>query len=160
MKNIHQENEIEQIAQGLKNIIKTPTPIQWCNNKKMIQTMVTTWKPNMCQYPRQRPSSQPPLPLAQPLNTCSHIATQNQSNYRPYLALNIDVSVEFAQQHASCVDVTIPASIHKSRVSTLPTYNINTSDHHTHPIHTHALHQHTTTATSTTANISDPNTHI
>ena len=32
MKNIYQENEIEQIVQGLKNIINTP--IQWCNNKK------------------------------------------------------------------------------------------------------------------------------
>ena len=114
----------------------------------------------MCQYPQQRPSSQPPLPRAQPRNTCSHIATQYQSHYRPYLILNIDVSVEFAQQHASYVDMTIIASIYKSRDSTLPTYNINTSDHHTHTIHYHALHHHRTTTTSTTDNISDPNTHI
>ena len=114
----------------------------------------------MCQYPRQRPSSQPPLPRAQPLNTCSHIATQYQSHYRPYLILNLDVSVEFAQQHASCVDMTILASLHKSRVSTLPTYNINTSDHYTYPIHCHALHNHRNTTTSTTANISHTTTHL
>ena len=134
--------------------------MQWRNNENMIQTMVTKSNPNMCQYPRQRPSSQPPLPRAQPLNTCSHITTQHQFHYCPYLALNIDDSVEFAQQHASCVDITTHASPHKSRESTLPTYNINTSDHHTHTIHYHALHHHRTTTTSTTANISDPNTHI
>ena len=33
------KNEIEQIAQGLKNIINKQ--IQWCNNKKMIQVRVT-----------------------------------------------------------------------------------------------------------------------
>ena len=118
------------------------------------------WKPNMRQYPWQRPSSQPPLPRAQPLHTCSHITTLYQSHYRPYRALNIDVSLEFAQQHASCVDMTIRASCHKSRESILPTYNSNTSEHHTHPLHCHALHHHITTTTSTTANISDPNTHI
>ena len=32
MKNIYQENKIEQIARGLKNIINTQ--MQWCNNKK------------------------------------------------------------------------------------------------------------------------------
>ena len=57
-----------------------------------------------------------------------------QSHYRPYRILNIDVSVEFAQQHASYVDMTIPASQHKSRGSILQTYNINTSDHHAQPI--------------------------
>ena len=115
----------------------------------------------MCQYPRQRRHSQPPLPHAQPLlNTCSQIATHLKSHYRPYIILNFDISVEFAQQHASCVDMTIRASIYKSRVSILPTYNINTSDRHTHTTHCHALHQHRTTSTSTTANISDPNTQI
>ena len=128
--------------------------------KQMIQTMVTIWKPNMCQYPRQRPHSQPPLPRAQPLNICSHIATQYQSHYRPYLILNLDVSVEFAQQHASCVDMTIMASPHKSRVSKQLTYNINTSDHHTHTVQCHTLHHHRTTTTLTTANISDPKSHI
>ena len=119
------------------------------------------WKPNMCQYRKQRPSSQPPIPRARPpLNTCSHIATQYQSHYHPYRILNIDVSVKLSQQHSSCVDMTIQASQHKSRVSILPTYNINISDHHTHPIHCHALHHHRTTTTSTTANMSDPNTHI
>ena len=55
-----------------------------------------------------------------------------QSHYRPYHILNVNVSVEFSQQHASCVDMTILASQHKSSFSKLPTYNINTSDHHTH----------------------------
>ena len=87
------------------------------------------WKPNMCLYPWQRPHSQPPRPRAQPLNTCSHITTQHQSHNRPYRILNIDASVEFAQQHASCVDMTIRACPHKNRPSILPTYNINTSDH-------------------------------
>ena len=158
MKNIHQENEIEQIAQGLKNIINTP--IQWCNNKKWYKLGWQIWKTNMCQYPRQRPHSQPPPLRSKPLNTCSHIATQKQSHYRPYIVLNIDVSVEFARQHASYVDMIIRASQHKSRAPTLPTYNINTSDHHTHTIHTHALHHHRTTTASTTANISHPHTHI
>ena len=154
MKNIYQENEIEQIAQGLKNIINTP--IQWCNNKKWYKLGWQIWKTNMCQYPRQRP-----LPHgAQPLNTCSHITTQLQSPYRPYLILNIDVSVEFARQHASYVDMTPQANPHKSRLSTLPSYNINTSDHHTPTIHCHALLHHRTTTTSTSANTSDPNTHI
>ena len=98
--------------------------------------MVTKSKPNMCQYPQQRPSSQPPLPRAQPLNTCSHITIQLQSHCRPYRILNIDAGVELAQQHASCVDMTIPASHHKSCVSILPTYNINISDHHTLPCST------------------------
>ena len=105
--------------------------MQWRNNENMIQTKVTKSKPNMCQYHRQRPSFQPPL-RAHPLNTCSHIATQYQSHYRSYIILNIDISMEFASQHASCVDMTSRASIHKSRESTLPTYNINKSD----PIHT------------------------
>ena len=125
--------------------------------------MVTIWKPSMCQYPRQRPHSQPPLPRAQPLNICSHIATQYQSHYRPYLILNLDVSVEFAQQHASCVDMTIMASPHKSRASILPTYNINTSDQQTHPCILNTLPCSTPSlnyTTSTTDNISDPNTHI
>ena len=94
-----------------------------------------------------------------PLNTCSHITTQYQSHYRPYMISNLDISVELAQQHASCVDITIRASPHKSRDSILPTYNINASDHHTHPIHCHALHHHRTT-TTITANTSDPNTEI
>ena len=93
-------------------------------------------------------------------HTCWHITTQLQYHCRPYLILNIDISVELAQQHTSCVDMTIRASQHKSRGSILPTHNINTSDHHTYPIHCHALHHHRTTTTSTTANMSDPNTHI
>ena len=135
-------------------------------NGAIMKTWYKLWchikKPNMCQYPQQRRHSQPPpLPRAQPpLNTCSHITTQLQSHYRPYHILNIGISVEVARQHASCVDVTNPASIHKRRVSTLPTYNINTSDHHSQPIHFHALHHHRTTTTSTAANVSDPNTQI
>ena len=103
--------------------------MQWRNNENMIQTMVTNTKPNLCQYQQQRPHSQPPLQHAHPLNKCSHIATLYQYHYRPYRILNIDFSVEFAQQHASFVDMTIHACPHKNRVSALPTYNINTSDH-------------------------------
>ena len=39
MENIYQENEIEQIAQGLKNIIDTP--IQWCNKNNTIKNNMT-----------------------------------------------------------------------------------------------------------------------
>ena len=130
--------------------------MQWRNNENMIQTMVTKSNPNMCQYPRHRP----PPPRAQPLTTCSQITSKLQSHYRTYRILNIDASVELANQHASYVDMTIRASPHKRRRSILPTNNINTSDHHTHTIHCHALYQHRTTTTSTIANISDPNTHI
>ena len=73
-------------------------------------------------------------------------------NKTSYQIMNIDVSVEFVCQHASCVDFTIPAGNHKSRPSILPTYNINASDHHTLPMHYHALHHHRTTTTSTVAN--------
>ena len=86
-----------------------------------------------------------------PTTTTTRIATQLQSPYRPYRILNIDNSMKLAHQHASCVDTTHPASIHKSRLSILPTYNINTSDHYTHPIHCHAVHHHRTTTTSTTS---------
>ena len=134
--------------------------MHWRNNENMIQTMVTKSKPNMCQYLQLRSHSQPPLPRPQPLNTCSHIITQLQSHCRPYHILNIDISVKLAQQHASCVDLTIRASIHKSRHSKLPTYNINTSDHHTRQIHYHALHHHRTTTISTTVSICDLNTQI
>ena len=162
MENIHQKMKSNQ---SLKDYRTSLTPqYNGAIIKKWYKLGWQIWKPNMRQYPQQRWHSQPPPPRVQPLqplNTCSHIATQYQSHYRPYLILtNIDVSMEFARQHASCVDLTIPASPHKNRASILPTYNINTSDHHTHPIHTHALHHHRTTTTSTTANISDPNTHI
>ena len=134
--------------------------MHWRNNENMILTMVTKSKPNMCQYLSQRSHSQPPLPRPQPLNTCSHIITQLQSHCRPYHILNIDISVKLAQQHASYVDMTIPASPHKSRGSTLPKYNINTSGQHTQPIHCHALHHHRTTTISTTVSICDLNTQI
>ena len=130
MENIHQKMKSNK---SLKDYRTSLTPqYNGAIIKKWYKLGWQIWKPNMCQYSRQRPHSQPTLPRAQPLNTCSHIATQLQSHYRPYIISNIDVSVEFAHQHASCVDITTRASIHKSRASKLPTYNINTSDHHTH----------------------------
>ena len=49
MKNIDKNNDIEQNAQGIKNIINNQ--MQRRNYKQMIQTMVTKSKPNMSQYP-------------------------------------------------------------------------------------------------------------
>ena len=116
--------------------IKSNNQMQWRNNENMIQTMVTKSNPNMCQYPRHRP----PPPRAQPLTTCSQITSKLQSHYRTYRILNIDASVELANQHASYVDMTIRASPHKRRRSILPTYNIKTSDHHTHTQYTAMLY--------------------
>ena len=78
-----------------------------------------------------------------PTTTTTRTATKHmlahryveQAPYRPYRILIIDISIELAQQHASCVDMTIPASQNKSRASTLPTYNVNTSDPYTHNTH-------------------------
>ena len=120
-------NRINRFTKNMYRIMKSNKSLKIKEHHKQ-PNAYKLWLQNQ----NQIPSYQPPRPRTKPLNTCSYITTQLQSHFRPYRILNIDISMELPQQHARCVDMTIQASIQKSRASTLPTYSCNTSDHHTH----------------------------
>ena len=119
MKNIYQNNQIEEIAQGIHNI--NNNQIQQCKNKQIVETIAT--KTNTKYVPINATTTY----SLQPLHMLAHHNLTTISHH-PDLSLNIDIGVVLAHQQASDVDMPLRASHHKSRPSRLPTYNINTSD--------------------------------
>ena len=102
----------------------------WCNYKIPINHPNYCCKgKNICTNFRDNHDIPTPLPRALPRSTYAHIANSNDRN-PTYRMLNIDICIELAKEHASDVDMTFAASQHKSRASTLTTYNKYTSDQH------------------------------